>query len=138
MRKRTLAREFALQILYQWEITKDDIEFCLENFWQERAEKELDAELKNFTAKLVKGTVSCLKEIDQKISSYAQNWQLERMALVDRNVMRLGCFELLYCDDIPSKVSINEAVEIAKRFSSPEAGKFVNAILDKIKAEIGK
>lgn len=135
MRKRTISREFALQILYQVDITRDTPEAALENFWSARSQEEIEAELKEFTSKLVKGVVFHIDEIDKKISEYAANWQLKRMAVVDRNIMRMGCFEILYCDDIPSKVSINEAVDLAKKFSGVEAGKFVNAILDKVKIE---
>ncbi|MBN2831603.1 MAG: transcription antitermination factor NusB [Candidatus Omnitrophica bacterium] len=139
MRKRTLAREFSLQLLYQLDITKEPAaEAALENFWLVHNEESIDKELKEFASKLVKGVISNLDEIDKKISQYAQNWQLKRMAVVDRNIMRMGCFELIYCDDIPAKVSINEAVDLAKKFSGVEAGKFVNAILDKIKAEKDK
>ena len=135
MRKRTVSREFALQILYQLDITRDTPEAALENFWSSRSQEAIEAELKEFTSKLVKGVASNMDEIDKKISKYAANWQLKRMAVVDRNIMRMGCFEILYCDDIPPKVSINEAVDLAKKFSGVEAGKFVNAILDKVKIE---
>ena len=135
MRKRTLAREFALQVLYQLDITRDTPEVALDNFWSYHSEEEVDKELRDFSSKLVCGVVKYLEEIDKKISQYAANWQLKRMAVVDRNIMRMGCFELLYCDDIPPKVSINEAVELAKKFSGLESGKFVNAILDKVKTE---
>lgn len=135
MRKRTVSREFALQILYQVDITRDPPEAALENFWSVRGQETIEAELKEFTSKLVKGVVANMDEIDKKISEYAANWQLKRMAVVDRNIMRMGCFEILYCDDIPPKVSINEAVDLAKKFSGVEAGKFVNAILDKVKIE---
>jgi transcription antitermination factor NusB len=76
-----------------------------------------------------------MKAIDEKISGFAENWQLKRMAVVDRNILRMSGYELLFRDDIPPKVAINEAVELAKKYSGPEAGKFVNAILDKIKSE---
>ncbi len=135
MRKRTVSREFALQILYQVDITRDTPEAALENFWSSRSQEAIEAELKEFTSKLVKGVVTNIDNIDKKISEYAANWQLKRMAVGDRNIMRMGCFEILYCDDIPSKVSINEAVDLAKKFSGVEAGKFVNAILDKLKIE---
>ncbi len=138
MRKRTRAREFALQILYQVDITRDNYEASLNNFWQAYQEEKIEEELKEFTALLVKGTAVNLKVIDAKISQYATNWQLQRMAVVDRNILRMSCFELLFCGDIPPKVSINEAVELAKRYSSLEAGKFVNAILDKVKLEKSK
>lgn len=138
MRKRTVAREFALQILYQLDITSEPAENALENFWSNHKDEEIEASLKEFSSELVKGVARNLEEIDQSIMRYAQNWQLKRMAVVDRNIMRLGAFELLYRQDIPPKVSINEAVELAKKFSGPESGKFVNAILDKIKLEQNK
>ena len=135
MRKRTKSREFALQVLYQMDITHDVCSSALDSFWQSHADEEILEELKDFTAELVQGVTENLKLIDQKISQYATNWQLERMAVVDRNILRMSCFELLFRQDIPPKVSINEAVELAKKYSDPEAGKFVNAILDKIKLE---
>jgi len=135
MRKRTLAREFALQALYQLEMTRDTPENTLENFWSNHKDEEIDPGLQEFSSELVKGVAQNREEIDKKIVQFAQNWQLKRMAVVDRNIMRLGAFELLFREDIPPKVSINEAVELAKKFSGPEAGKFVNAILDKVKLE---
>jgi transcription antitermination factor NusB len=138
MRKRTKAREFALQILYQMDITHDDCAVSLDSFWPSQEVESPDTELKDFTAMLVKGVAENLRIIDEKISKYAANWELERMAVVDRNILRMSCFELLFRDDIPPKVSINEAVELAKKYSGIEAGKFVNAILDKIKLEKNK
>lgn len=138
MRKRTLAREYALQVLYQIDITHDGSNAALENFWQAHIDEEIAQELKDFTSQLVKGVADNLEAIDKKISHYAANWKLERMAAVDRNVLRMSCFELLFREDIPPKVSINEAVDLAKKYSGLEAGKFVNAILDKIKSEINK
>jgi transcription antitermination factor NusB len=135
MRKRTLSREFALQILYQIDITHDDCESSIANFWQNAEREAIEEEVRDFTAALVKGAIENLKAIDNKISQYAANWQLERMAVIDRNILRMGCCELIFRKDIPPKVSINEAVELAKKYSGSEAGKFVNAILDKIKLE---
>jgi N utilization substance protein B len=114
MRKRTRAREFALQVLYQMDMTHDSSTVSLENFWQAHSEERIDDELKEFTGALVEGVARDRSEIDKKISQFATNWQLERMAVVDRNILRLGCFELLFREDIPPKVSINEAVELAK------------------------
>jgi transcription antitermination factor NusB len=137
MRKRTRAREFALQVLYQIDITQDGCDASLENFW--KAQEDLvEDEIKEFTAMLVKGVAENLKPIDDKISGYATNWQLKRMAVVDRNIMRMAGFELIFRDDIPPKVAINEAVELAKKYSGVEAARFVNGILDKIKLETGK
>jgi len=137
MRKRSQAREFALQLLYQIDITGDDPGIALDNFWQAHSSEEIAAEVREFTGQLAKGARENLKFIDEKIAGYATNWQLKRMAVVDRNILRMGAYELLFCNDIPPKVAINEAVELAKRYSGVEAGKFVNAILDKIKSEKG-
>jgi len=135
MRKRTKAREYVLQMLYQVEITRGNWQETLESFWQSNEPEDISGELKDFSAELLGGVIKHMQEIDQKISKYAANWQLERMAFVDRNIMRLGCFELLFRQDIPPKVAINEAVELAKKYSGPESGKFVNAILDQVKIE---
>ena len=135
MRKRTRAREFALQVLYQIDITSDNADAALDNFWQSHQDEEIEKDLKQFTSELVKGVRDNLESIDEKISKYAANWHLKRMAVVDRNILRLGACELITRQDIPPKVSINEAVELAKKYSGIEAGKFVNAILDKIKLE---
>jgi N utilization substance protein B len=138
MRKRTKSREFALQVLYQIDITHEKPDTALDNFWQDHADEELDDEIRSFASDIAKGVVEKLVDIDRKIAQYAANWQLERMAVVDRNILRLGCFELMFRDDIPPKVSINEAVDLAKKFSGVESGKFVNAILDKVKIEFEK
>jgi transcription antitermination factor NusB len=135
MRKRTKAREYVLQMLYQVDITQGNWQEVLENFCASNDRLDLFGELKDFSAGLLSGVIDHLQEIDKKISKYAANWQLERMAFVDRNIMRLGCFELLFREDIPPKVAINEAVELAKKYSGLESGKFVNAILDQIKIE---
>jgi transcription antitermination factor NusB len=135
MRKRTKAREYVLQMLYQVDITQGNWQEILENFCVNDEYQDLSGELKDFSAELLGGVIEHLQVIDKKISKYAANWQLERMAFVDRNIMRLGCFELLFRADIPPKVAINEAVELAKKYSGVESGKFVNAILDQIKIE---
>lgn len=136
MRRRTQAREFALQILYQVDITHDASDAALAAFWEARAEEKISEEVSDFTAELVKGTSDSVAELDSKISQYATNWQIQRMAVVDRNILRMGCFELMFRRDIPPKVAINEAVELAKKYSGVETAKFVNAVLDKIKKEI--
>ena len=138
MRKRTKAREFAVQILYKMDITHDDYAMSLENFWKALTEEDTGEDIKNFTNELVKGVADNLAEIDKKINQYATNWELKRMAVVDRNILRLSCYELMFREDIPAKVSINEAIELAKKYSGLEAGSFVNGILDKIKLEKNK
>ena len=132
MRKRTQAREIALQILYQIDVTSDNYSEALDNFWQ--ANRDIsDTSVKDFTTLIVRGVIKNLEAINQEISQYAENWQLKRMAVVDRNILRLAAFELLFCKDIPPKVTINEAIELTKKFSGLEASKFVNGILDRIK-----
>ena len=139
MRKRTKAREYALQILYMYDVINyADVDMAkeLDNFWMENDEQ--DPEVKAFADKLASGVMENLSKLDEQISSFAQNWELKRMAVVDRNVLRMGSFELMYLEDIPPKVSINEAVDLAKKYSGDESGKFVNGILDRIRQAAGR
>ncbi len=130
MRKRTIARECALKILYQAEMTRRDIHLASQNFWDDSKSK--DQTIIDFSDKLTLGIEKNLEDIDKQISQYATNWQLKRMAAIDRNVLRVGVFELLYSQKIPPKVAINEAVELAKKYGDIDSSKFVNGILDKI------
>ena len=132
IRKRTQARECALQILYQYEINPGPLPDLLVRFWQQEEQVAATQEVRDFAEKLVCGTCEHQSEIDKVISQYADNWELHRMAIIDRNIMRFATFELLFAADIPPKVTINEAVNLAKKFSQEESGKFVNGILDKI------
>jgi N utilization substance protein B len=135
MRKRSQAREFALQILYQLDITRDNIDKTLASFWQMEANAACGEEVRLFAEELVKGVSEHRAVLDEKIARYATNWELDRMAVVDRNILRLSAYEIVDRQDIPPKVSINEAVELAKKYSGIQASKFVNGILDKIKSE---
>ena len=130
MRRRTLAREHDLKILYQIELTRRSLEDSLGDYWGQEPNK--DGEVMGYAQRLAGGVRENLKEIDDKISEYATNWQLTRMAIIDRNILRMGLFELKYTTDIPPKVAINEAVELAKKYGDLESSKFVNGILDKI------
>lgn len=130
MRRRTLAREHALKILYQFDIIKRPMEDVVGSYWQ--AEETKDREIIAYANLLAQGVSSHIKDIDLKISDYATNWQIKRMAIIDRNVMRIGLYELQHTTDIPPKVAINEAVELAKKYGDLESSKFVNGILDKI------
>lgn len=130
MRNRTLARECALKILYRIEILRDTVESSTEDFW---SREKFDKRIEDFANSLVKGTMENLSDIDKMISMYASNWGLKRMAVIDKNIMRMSTFELLYRDDIPPNVSINEAIELAKKYGDVDSGKFVNGILDKIR-----
>ena len=131
VRKRSLAREFALKILYQRDITGWDMETTAQRFWLNN-EEPVEKEAQNFANRLVIGIKDHLAEIDKKISDYATNWQLKRMAIIDRNILRMGVFELYFAPDIPPIVTINEAIELAKKYGDMESSKFVNGILDKI------
>ena len=133
MRKRSLARDWALKILYQTDITQRAVERSVEAFpTQEENSETQEPEVFEFCKRLVFGVHEHLKEIDDKISQYATNWQFNRMAVIDRNILRLGVFELQYTIDIPPKVTINEAVELAKKYGDLDSSKFVNGILDNI------
>ena len=129
MRNRTKAREFALQVLYQVDIRRGECVPILEEFW---GAHQPTADIKTFATELVEGTVAHAKEIDRLITAHANNWDLKRMAVVDRNILRLGTFELLHRADVPPTVCINEAIELAKRFGDAESAKFINGILDAI------
>ena len=132
MRKRTKAREIALRFLYQQDIRKDDWRSNLAEF------NDLlcaESDVADFALALIEGTLENISVLDETIGQSAQNWQLKRMAAVDRNILRMACYELLYRPDIPDKVSINEAINLAKKFGDEESGKFVNGILDKIRKD---
>lgn len=135
MRKRSQGRELALQLLYQLDITHEAFEQATRTFWQMDANSDCSDEVRLFAEELVKGVLANMKAVDDIITRYATNWELDRMAVVDRNILRLSAYELMMRTDIPPKVSINEAVELAKKYSGIQASKFVNGILDKIKSE---
>jgi N utilization substance protein B len=158
MGKRRLARERAVQFLFQYDLNPpEDLEAALNEFWESQragawAEEESPAhwgqpkelpppspeelEVRAFAEPLIRGTLEHRAEADAWIQKFAKNWELRRMAVVDRNILRLAIYEMLYRHDIPPVVSINEAVEIAKKFSTADSGKFVNGILDKVRAEL--
>ena len=131
MRKRTFAREVALKILYARDITKEPAEDCCRKYWQEN--ETSDESVKSFSESIVYGVENNLKEVDEVITRHAENWELDRMATIDRNVLRIATYELLCAEEIPPKVAINEAIEMAKKYGDKDSGKFVNGILDKIK-----
>jgi N utilization substance protein B len=134
--KRRKAREYALQILFQVDFTKKRIDSKdLEEFWSGKKESR---SVKEFTEDLVRGTLNSIDEIDAMIERVTENWLLKRMAAVDRNILRFAAYEILYRKDIPSAVTINEAIEIAKKFSSTESAPFINGILDQLAKESAK
>jgi N utilization substance protein B len=158
MGQRREARERAVQFLFQHDLNPaDKLDEALDHFWDSQrapaiAEEKAAAtwgqktdlppataqELatRSFSDLLIRGVLEHRAELDQRITQIAQNWDLQRMAVVDRNILRLAIYEMLYREDIPPVVSINEAVDIAKKFSTEDSGKFVNGLLDKIKGEL--
>ncbi len=130
MKGRRLARATALQVLYLIDVSGIPEEIALST--QQEALNSLKESDSSFSRNLVSGTRKFLNEIDQKIAAAAAHWRLDRMTSVDRNILRLSTYELSYVPETPSKVAINEAIEIAREFSTEESARFVNGILDKI------
>jgi N utilization substance protein B len=130
---RRKARELALQMLFQHEFTglRTDIGNAAE---ADSSSKDYE-DIRKFSEELVNGTLTHLEEIDSRIQQAAEHWKMDRMAAVDRNIMRFAVFEILYRKEIPAAVTINESLEIAKKFSTSEAASFINGLLDKIARE---
>ena len=155
MGMRREARERAVQFLFQHDLNPPaDLAAALGAFWELPSADAEDAgaggksaaadpaaaanelAVRLFAEPLIKGTVEHRAEVDGLIQKYAKNWDLRRMATVDRNILRLAIYEMLYREDIPPVVSINEAIEVAKKFSTEDSGKFVNGILDKVRESL--
>jgi len=158
MGKRREARERAVQFLFQHDLNPpEDLPAALEQFWQSQRPTAIAGEkgratwgepveplpltaeevaVRLFADPLIAGTLEHRDEADMVIKKHAINWELHRIAAVDRNILRLAIYEMLHREDIPPIVSINEAVDIAKKFSTQDSGKFVNGILDKVKGEL--
>lgn len=128
--KRTKARERALQALYQIDVASTDLDEALSRFW--RSFEPVEREVREMAEALVRGVAEHSREIDDAIEAVSTNWRLDRMAKVDRNVLRLAVHELVHRPDVPVKVAINEAVELGKKYGSESSGAFVNGVLDKI------
>jgi transcription antitermination factor NusB len=133
VRKRTRGRELALQVLYQIDARGEEAMPVIDAFLEQEEPNSPDVHA--FAKELVDGTSERRAEIDALLSSAAENWRLARMALVDRNILRMAIFEMLHLEEIPAKVSINEAIELGKRFSTKQSGSFINGILDRIRRE---
>lgn len=147
MGNRRKAREVSLQLLYETELAhksgKEVAErfikdpYCLLLEDSDLAPAALE-EVRGFTRQITEGVSNNVREIDQLIEGHSTHWKVSRMASVDRNILRMAVFELLYCQDIPASVTINEAIEIAKKYGTEESGAFVNGILDHIAKELKK
>lgn len=158
MQPRRIAREKALQFLFQYEINHpENLDEALITFWDSQrmsaAMKKItgptygqevemvpvtskDIVIRNFAEHLIRGSIDKGASIDEDITRHAKNWRFDRIATVDRSILKIGIFEIKFCDDIPPIVSINEAVDLAKKYSTEKSGKFVNGILDRIKSEV--
>jgi N utilization substance protein B len=129
------AREAALQMLFAYDLVRSPCDVLTKDYWNELGETAIDQKTRSFANKLVCGTLKELAAIDDRIRTRAEHWRIERMAIVDRNVLRLAVYEFIY-HDTPDTVAINEALEIARRFSTYEATQFINGILDAIKQDL--
>jgi len=135
MGTRRQARELAMQALFYMDVRSKVSTEMLGNFC---ANFSPPSKSRAFFLKLVNGVLEAQGELDALIEQFSKNWDISRMSSVDRNVMRIAVFELLYCEDIPSKVSINEAVDVGKKFGTEESGAFINGIMDSIRADLEK
>jgi N utilization substance protein B len=132
---RRKARECALQMLFASDVLKMQDQALTTDYWKELGDAGIDEKTRDFANNLVTGTLKELETIDDRIRTRAEHWRIERMAIVDRNVLRLAVYEFLF-EDTPHTVVINEALEIARRFSTFEATQFINGILDAIKHDL--
>ncbi len=135
MGSRRKARECALQMLFAADVAEMPADEVVRSYWAELGESDLDGTAREFATRLAAGTLSNLELLDERIRSRAEHWRISRMAVVDRNILRLAVYEFLY-EPTPRTVAINEALEIARRFSTYEATQFINGILDAIKRDL--
>ena len=135
MGKRRSSRELALKFLYQFELNEGDLDEQIKLFLERNSSQE---GVENFMKELVMSLVSKMKEIDEIIQKYSDNWILDRMTVIDRNILRIGACELLFNFSTPPKVVINEAIDIAKKYGNEDSPEFINGILDKVYNEIGQ
>ena len=135
MGKRRSSRELALKFLYQFELNEGDLDEQIKLFLERNSSQE---DVENFMKELVMSLVSKMKEIDEIIQKYSDHWVLDRMTVIDRNILRIGTCELLFNFSTPPKVVINEAIDIAKKYGNEDSPEFINGILDKVYNEIGQ
>jgi N utilization substance protein B len=135
MGSRRKARECALQMLFAADVAEMSSDDVVRSYWAELGEPELDDSARKFATRLATGTLANLELLDDRIRSRAEHWRIPRMAVVDRNILRLAVYEFLY-EPTPRTVAINEALEIARRFSTYEATQFINGILDAVKRDL--
>jgi N utilization substance protein B len=139
MGKRREGREAAIQFLYQLDLNPESVDSLRTKFWELRTgpgQAPVPTRTQRFADQLVDGVIANSATINQRISACVENYDLNRIAPVDRNILRLAIYEMLFCPDIPPVVSINEAIEIAKKFGGEESSRFVNGVLDKIRSHL--
>lgn len=127
MGNRRKAREIALQVLFQLDVSQVDVREGIDLYWDNFDAPE---SARDFATQLIAGTMDSLEDIDNLIKSCSENWSLDRMSKVDRNILRLAVYELVFCRDIPPKVALNEAIDLGKEYGSENSGSFINGILD--------
>jgi transcription antitermination protein NusB len=135
MGSRRKARECALQMLFAADVSEARVDELVRTYWNELGDADVEQPSREFATRLATGTLAHLKELDERIRSRAEHWRISRMAVVDRNILRLAVYEFLH-EPTPRTVAINEALEIARRFSTYEATQFINGILDAIKRDL--
>jgi len=135
MGSRRKARECALQMLFAADVSQTAPDDLVKTYWSELGETEIEAPAREFATRLATGTLAHTTELDERIRLRAEHWRISRMAIVDRNILRLAVYEFLH-EPTPRTVAINEALEIARRFSTYEATQFINGILDAIKRDL--
>jgi N utilization substance protein B len=133
MAGRRRSREMALQMLFQWDFSKEAYPELRDSFWT--LHQDTDDDVRSFSDRLVEGTIENVERIDELLAGHAEHWRLPRMATVDRNILRMATYELLHETGTPSAVVINEALEVARKFSTHESILFINGILDSIRKE---
>ncbi len=138
MRRRRQARICALQALFSLEFNSDLPELATNRILTDFCNEPPESSVREFALQLVNGVIEHQEEIDRTIQQASTNWRLARMAAVDRNILRIGTYELLFCDDIPKRVTINEAIELGKTFGSEDSSAFINGVLDNISKRIKK
>lgn len=135
MGHRRQSRECAAQILYQIDVGGFPLEEAVHTFWEVH---QVAPEIRDFAEALVRGTYAEFENIDVILAEHSAHWRLPRMAAVDRNILRMAAYELLHCADIPIRVTLNEAIEIGKKYGTEESGAFINGILDQVAKDVDK
>ncbi|QHI70951.1 transcription antitermination factor NusB [Tichowtungia aerotolerans] len=135
MTGRRQAREWVVQFLFQTEFNPEELDQALEDFWNDEEKKPLDRD-RNYVNEVIRGVLDQQFKIDRTLKRYTDNWDVERLGALDRTVLRVAVYEMLFRDDVPPVVSINEAIEIAKAYSGQKSARFVNGVLDRIQKEL--